>query len=120
MTRIRPKPAVAAAPGARPNELELRRILRALEARERYLYVSPRVEMAEDGYRIVSPCCSRRIDPEGGEIEIARIEPVESNGRWRLHRRDHVGQCWRIHAEFARLHELLAHLNRDADRLFWP
>lgn len=103
-----------------PNEMDLRRIARSLAARERYRYVSPHVSVGERGYRISSPCCSRRVDPQGGEIDIAWIEHIESNGWWRLHHRDHATLRWVPYAEFARLHELLAHLNRDPGRLFWP
>lgn len=121
----RPAPAIergdAAAVGAQhPNEIDLRRITRALDARERYRYVSPHVSLAESGYHISSPCCSRRVDPQGGEIEIAWIEHIETSGWWRLHHRDHAAARWVPYAEFARLHELLAHLNRDPGRLFWP
>jgi hypothetical protein len=103
-----------------PNEIDLRRIARALDARERYRYVSPHVTRADRGYRISSPCCSRRVDPQGGEIDIAWIEHIESSGWWRLHHRDYASARWVPNAEFSRLQELLAHLNRDPGRLFWP
>lgn len=125
MTRVKPRPAVGVTEAigrtqVQPNEVDLRRILRSLELRERYRYVVPRVERALHGYRIVSPCCSRRIDPEGGEIEIAWIEYLQDNGWWRLYNRNHEQERWVMYAEFARLHELLAHLNRDPGRIFWP
>jgi hypothetical protein len=118
-------PAIArldAPPGValHPNELDVRRIARALAGRGRYRYVSPHVSVAARGYRISSPCCSRRVDPQGGEIDIAWIEYIESTGWWRLHHRDHAALRWVPYAEFARLLELLAHLNRDPGRLFWP
>ena len=121
----RAAPAIARAQGPvdgalPPNEIDLRRIVRALAARERYRYVSPQVMLAERGYRISSPCCSRRVDPQGGEIDIAWIEHIASSGWWRLHHRDHATARWVPYAEFSRLHELLAHLNRDPGRLFWP
>ncbi|MGB7989363.1 MAG: DUF3024 domain-containing protein [Candidatus Methylophosphatis roskildensis] len=106
--------------GLQPNEVDLRRIARSLAARERYRYVSPQVCLTQRGYRVSSPCCSRRVDPQGGQIDIAWIEHIESNGWWRLHHRDHAGDRWVPYAEFARLHELLTHLNRDPGRLFWP
>lgn len=124
-TATRARRAVAGAASGtsgalQPNELDQRRIVQALEFRERYLYVTPRVEMVEDGYRVVSPCCSRRIDPDGGEIEIAYIAFIGRSGWWRLHSREHAEQRWVVYAEFARLGELLAHLNRDPGRIFWP
>lgn len=123
--RSRPRRAIAgAACGVsgtlQPNEFDQRRIVHALESRERYRYVMPRVEMVEDGYCVVSPCCSRRIDPDGGEIEIAYLEFIRRSGWWRLHSREHTEQRWVVYAEFARLSELLAHLNRDPGRIFWP
>lgn len=84
---------------AHPNEMDLRRIARALAARERYRYVWPHVSPAERGYRISSPCCSRRVDPQGGEIDIDWIEHVRSSGRWRLHRRDHAAAGPRMFRE---------------------
>lgn len=121
----RPAPAIVCLAGRthatlHPNEFDLRRIARSLDARERYRYVSPHVTLAERGYRISSPCCSRRVDPQGGEIEIAWIEHIESSGWWRLHHRDYATARWVPYAEFARLNELLTHLNRDPGRLFWP
>jgi len=112
--------APAAVPGAHPNELDLRRIRRALESRRRYRYVEPRVLGIADGYRIESPCCSRNVDPQGGVIDIARIEPVPASGQWQLQRRDHPGQTWVVHGVFASLGAALDVLNEDPDRLFWP
>ena len=56
-----------------PNELDLRRIARAIQGRERYRYVKPHVIAAEAGYLVRSPCCSRNVDPAGGEIDIALL-----------------------------------------------
>lgn len=111
-----PAPAL----GAHPNELDLRRIRRALDHRRRYRYVEPRVLGSACGYRIESPCCSRNVDPQGGVIDIARLEPVPASGQWRLQRRDHQGQVWVVHGVFATLGAALAVLGEDPDRLFWP
>jgi hypothetical protein len=43
------------------------RIERGIAQRERYKYVVPRVEQEGLGWKIVSPNCSRNIDPQGGE-----------------------------------------------------
>lgn len=110
----------AAVPGAHPNELDLRRIRRALESRRRYRYVEPRVLGSVDGYRIESPCCSRNVDPHGGVIDIARLEPAPASGQWLLQRRDHPGQDWVVHGAFASLGAALDVLTEDPDRLFWP
>lgn len=111
---------LAAVPGVHPNELDLRRIRRALESRRRYRYVEPRVLGIACGYRIESPCCSRNVDPQGGVIDIARLEPVPASGQWLLQRRDHPGQTWVAHGVFASLGAALDVLNEDPDRLFWP
>ena len=102
---------------AHPNEVDLRRISRLLKKRARYHYVSPLVEAVPDGYRIVSPCCSRNIDQAGGLIEIARVE-CEA-GVWRLFRKDHARKLWLIHMQASRLDLLMDCLNQDTDRVFW-
>jgi hypothetical protein len=106
--------------GAHPNELDLRRIRRALESRRRYRYVEPRVVGIAGGYRIESPCCSRNIDPAGGMIDIARLDEVAGSGHWLLHCRDHARQRWVVHGRVDSLREALAVLCDDPDRLFWP
>ena len=58
-------------PFAHPNDLDRKRIERALKVRKRYRYVTPNVTTTVGGYRIESPCCSRNID----------------HGRWRRRRR---------------------------------
>jgi len=103
-----------------PNDVDRKRIERALEARARYRYVSPEVRPAEDGYRIESPCCSRNIDPAGGMIDIARLEYASGLQRWRLYRKDHARCEWTLFAEFGALTALLQMLNQDPERIFWP
>ncbi len=102
-----------------PNDVDRKRIERALAGRERYRYVTPAVRPAEHGYRIESPCCSRNIDEQGGIIDIARIEYVPELRRWRLYRRDHRQNDWTIYAEYATLAALLSELNQDQRRVFW-
>jgi hypothetical protein len=103
---------------SQPNDVDRRRIERALDNRERYRYVRPTVEPVENGYRIISPCCSRNIDPEGGAIDIARLEYDETCARWNLYSRDHEQGVWVWRAE-GRLSELLVQLNTDPQRIFW-
>ena len=102
-----------------PGELVRRRILRELEGRSRYRYVQPEVAWCDDGWQIRSPCCSRNVDPDGGVIDIARLEHPEPDV-WRLYARDHVGGRWVWQASAARIEELLALVVEDAQRVFWP
>ncbi len=94
-------------------------MLRALAARSRYRYVEPQVLDAEEGYRIVSPCCSRNVDPDGGLIDVALLQYQDSVMPWRLYRRDHTVQQWLLHSLHERLDELVEHLNADPQRVFW-
>jgi hypothetical protein len=91
----------------------------ALTQRVRYRYVQPRVEGADAHWIIFSPCCSRNIDPEGGEIPIARLEQPEPQ-RWQLHAMDHASHHWRLHSESHDLLELLDLMCLDTHREFWP
>lgn len=102
-----------------PNDLDFKRIERALEARRRYRYVSPILLKTANGYKIQSPCCSRNIDPDGGIVDIALLLFDKQRGNWRLLRKDHALGVWELDSEFARLVELLNYLNEDADRRFW-
>lgn len=101
-----------------PNEVDRKRIEKTLAERERYKYVAPSVLPDVDGYLVRSPCCSRTIDPDGGEIDIARIE-FQEGGFWRLHQKDDVNQRWRAHSEYLSLPTLLARLIADPKREFW-
>jgi hypothetical protein len=103
--------------GARLFDLDLARVERALHRRSRYRYVRPRVLRDGPALRVVSPNCSRNVDPEGGEIDIARLEPV--GGGWLLLSRDHERLEWRAHSQ-GTLAQLLALLVADASREFWP
>lgn len=104
---------------AHPNEVDLRRIRRLLEKRERYHYVSPSVQRDFDGYRIVSPCCSRNVDQNGGVIDIALIEYDSSTKSWILYRKDHPRNIWTAYMQAKQLHQLMDSLNIDSDRVFW-
>lgn len=102
-----------------PNELDLRRIERAIKDRKRYRYVVPTVLPDSDGYLIRSACCSRTIDAQGGEIDVARLQWSDSPPGWALMRKDHVADQWITDSEFSRLSDLFARLNTDPDRVFW-
>jgi hypothetical protein len=98
--------------------LDARRIQKALAERARYKYVQPRVEREGLGWKVVSPNCSRNIDPQGGEIDIAWLLP-HNDGGWLLFSRDHGRDCWQMRRQKASLSSLLAHLCADPNREFW-
>ena len=102
-----------------PNELDLMRVERSIAQRARYRYVEPTVTPVVDGYLIRSACCSRKIDPEGGEIDVALLQWNETTGEWLLLRKDHDAGCWLEDSRFARLPELFNRLNADPQKLFW-
>jgi hypothetical protein len=102
-----------------PNELDLRRITRLLEKRERYRYVSPLVEPIADGYRIVSPCCSRNVDDSGGNVDIATLLFDEKTQMWKLFSRDHQRQEWVYYDSGRNIDVLLLALIADPYREFW-
>jgi hypothetical protein len=102
-----------------PNDLDRKRIERAIAQRLRYRYVSPRVSAVTGGYRIESPCCSRNIDANGGIIDVALIEFRDDTETWHLHRKNHVLGKWEFHSAYDRLSELLDRLNADPERKFW-
>ncbi|MBI5260937.1 MAG: DUF3024 domain-containing protein [Bradyrhizobium sp.] len=104
---------------AHPNELDRRRIERALQSRRRYRYVLPDVVAVADGYRIQSPCCSRNIDADGGVIDIALLHHDRSSCTWQLFRKDHTTNAWELYSMHHRLAELTEELNADPRRVFW-
>ena len=78
----------------------------------------PRVERAGRGWKIVSPNCSRNIDPDGGEIDIAWLVP-DNDGGWLLYARDHRLGCWMLKRHATALPPLLEHLCADPRREYW-
>jgi len=109
--------AEAGAPAAAFSRLEPHRIERALRQRSRYRYVRPQVLPEGGGWRIVSPCCSRRVDAAGGIIDIAWLEPLGGH-RWRLHAREHAAARWRA-VDDGPLPALLERLSSDPLHQFW-
>jgi hypothetical protein len=121
----RAAPGRAAAPAGDVLTLDVVRIERALAGRARYRYVQPRVQAAPRalglGWTIASPNCSRQIDPDGGDIDIAWFEPATGQpGRWRLHRRDHAQGQWVLQAEGLTLEQALAQVCADPLGVWWP
>ncbi|MFA6902494.1 MAG: DUF3024 domain-containing protein [Gallionellaceae bacterium] len=102
-----------------PNEFDLRRIRHMLEQRVRYRYVTPVVQPIPGGYLVVSPCCSRNIDSNGGIIDIARIEYAQAKGLWQIYHKDHQQAEWKQHSSATTLQELITCLNEDPSRVFW-
>ena len=102
-----------------PNEMDLRRIARALEGRRRYRYVSPSVRPVAGGYHIEAPCCSRNIDPDGGVVDIALLQHLPAIKAWQLEARDHAAGAWRPQGTYRRLAEALDLLCADPERQFW-
>ena len=97
--------------------LDALRIQRALARRQRYKYVHPRVVSEGEGWKVVSPNCSRNVDPAGGEIDIAWLRPDDAAG-WQLHARSAEPGAWRLSRQ-GPLHELLDLLCADPAREFW-
>lgn len=112
-------PSRITSPARHPNEIDLLRITRAIERRERYRYVSPQVQAVSSGYVVRSPCCSRRPDPDGGVVDVARLVWNDVAACWLLYRKAHDQDLWVEDSSFVRLADALARLNADPDRLFW-
>lgn len=111
--RRRPAPP----PSSQVVNLDARRIERAVAQRTRYKYVRPRVEREGLGWKVCSPNCSRNIDPQGGDIDIAWLVPARQGG-WLLYARDHRQDCWQLRAQGG-LPALLERLSTDPEREFW-
>lgn len=103
-------------PAARVLALDRARIARALRQRARYRYVRPRVEAEGSGWKIVSPNCSRNVDPSGGDIHIAWFEPI-GDGLWRLHA--HGPHGWVEKAVGLSLDAALSFVCSDPLREYW-
>jgi len=104
---------------AHPNELDRKRIERALGSRQRYRYVSPKVSCVTGGYHIESPCCSRNIDADGGVIDVALLHHDVASATWQLFRKDHRTGAWELHGVHQRLGSVTDVLNADPERVFW-
>ena len=102
-----------------PNELDRKRIERALKSRKRYRYVEPTVSPVDDGYHVQSPCCSRNIDKDGGVIDVALLRHDPANTMWKLFWRDHAQGIWELHSVHQRLTAAVDELNADPERIFW-
>jgi hypothetical protein len=99
-------------------DLEARRIVKALARRIRYRYVQPHVQREGLGWKVVSPNCSRNIDPAGGDIDIAWLVPTPAAG-WQLFARNHALAAWELRLEDSTLAPLLERLCLDPQREFW-
>ena len=98
------------------------RIEVALERRIRYRYVHPRVLREGEGWRIVSPNCSRNVTRDGGDIDIALLMPAPTADlpdAWMLHARDHARSEWMPRLRAPSLDAALQRLVTDPDRMFW-
>lgn len=100
------------------NVFERKQIELAIRKRKRYRYVRPTVRVVPEGILVESPCCSRRVDPQGGVIDIALLQPLRS-GKWKLYRRDHATGEWELHSQHERLADLLEPLKNDPEQVFW-
>jgi hypothetical protein len=99
-------------------EMLRRRLMRLLRGRTRYRYVRPEVKVVEEGLLVRSPCCSRKVDAEGGIIDIALLRCQD--GVWQLYAKDHAAACWKLLGEGTDLPVLIKPLLSDPDRIFWP
>jgi hypothetical protein len=97
---------------------ERKQIERAIGQRKRYRYVSPKVRLVPEGVLIESPCCSRRIDRNGGVVDIALLQH-QAQGGWRLYFKDHAAGQWTLHSLYEHLAELVEPLREDPERIFW-
>jgi len=112
-------PALVVPASATVPDLTQHRLARALRQRVRYRYVKPRVLRDGAGFRIQSPCCSRKVDAGGGMIDIALLMPRAGN-RWCLCSRDHASQTWVARLQDEPLGTLLDWLCLDSAHQFWP
>ncbi|MCP3475997.1 hypothetical protein NLM33_37815 [Bradyrhizobium sp. CCGUVB1N3] len=104
---------------AHPNDIDRRRIERALKSRERYRYVSANITGVAGGYLIECPCCSRNIDVKGGIIDVAMLRHDGASANWQVFRKDHKQGVWKLHSTHQRLAAVTDLLNADPERVFW-
>jgi len=97
---------------------ERKQIERAIGKRKRYKYVAPVVRLEPEGILVKSPCCSRRVDPTGGEVDVALLQH-HSTCEWRIYWKDHAAGTWKLHSLHERLADLLDLLREDPERVFW-
>lgn len=97
---------------------EKKQIERAISRRARYRYVKPTVRATPDGVLVESPCCSRKVEPGGGVVDIALLQHAPLGG-WRLFYKDHSTATWQLHSVHERLVDLLEPLKEDPERIFW-
>ncbi|MCK1314145.1 DUF3024 domain-containing protein [Bradyrhizobium sp. 23] len=98
-----------------PNELDRKRIERALISRKH----SPSVTPVKAGYLIESPSCSRNIENDGGQIDVALFQYDAVSGIWKLFFKNHARGSWKFYSIFHRLASAIDELNTDPERLFW-
>ncbi|MCK1454239.1 DUF3024 domain-containing protein [Bradyrhizobium sp. 35] len=98
-----------------PNELDRKRIERALISRKH----SPSVTPVKAGYLIESPSCSRNIENDGGQIDVALFHYDAVSGIWKLFFKNHARGSWKFYSIFHRLASAIDELNTDPERLFW-
>lgn len=98
-----------------PNELDRKRIERALISRKH----SPSVTPVKAGYLIESPCCLRNIENDGGQIDVALFHYDAVSGIWKLFFKNHARGSWKFYSIFHRLASAIDELNTDPERLFW-
>jgi len=101
-----------------PNAFDRKQVERAIRERARYRYVTPAVKIVEGGFRIESPCCSRRIDPDGGVVDVAMLM-CQQPGEWKLYCKDHEAAQWMLHGTYKWLSDLLEELKKDPQQKFW-
>ena len=101
-----------------PNVFDRKQVERALRTRARYKYVTPAVKIVEGCFRIESPCCSRRVDADGGVVDIAMLLCARP-GEWKLYCKDHEAAQWMLHGTYQWLSDLLEELKQDPQQKFW-
>ncbi len=101
-----------------PNAFDRKHVERAIKQRARYLYVTPALHRVKGGFRIESPCCSRRVDAEGGVVDVALLLCPQP-GVWMLYSKDHSTAKWMLHGRYKWLCDLLEELKKDPQQKFW-